>query len=93
MSDQPQALERSALERKDRSELMTIATAMGGKPGSRTKKADIIDMIFELAGITPAAPADDAPAAEVPEQTMLDTEVPATDAPAADDAAAEATAE
>ena len=41
VSDQPQAaLERSALEAKDRGELMTIATAMGGKPGSRAKKAD-----------------------------------------------------
>jgi transcription termination factor Rho len=53
VSDQAQALERSALESKDRGELMTIATAMGGKPGSRAKKADIIDMIFDLAGVTP----------------------------------------
>jgi transcription termination factor Rho len=69
VSDQTQALERSALESKDRSELMTIATAMGGKPGSRTKKADLVDMIFELAGITPAdetAVADTGDAAPAP---------------------------
>src|SRR5690606_12017167 len=63
VSDQPQAaLERSALEAKDRGELMTIATAMGGKPGSRAKKADIIDLIFELAGVTPADAEPEAPA-------------------------------
>jgi transcription termination factor Rho len=63
-------LERSALERKDREELLTIATALGGKPGSRAKKADIVDLILELTGVTPAggasaaaesADGDDAP--------------------------------
>ena len=51
MTDQ---LERSALESKDREELLTIATALGGKPGSRAKKADIIDLILELTGVTSA---------------------------------------
>src|SRR3954469_21662861 len=46
-------LERSALERKDRDELHTIATALGGKPGSRAKKADMVDLILQLAGVTP----------------------------------------
>ena len=69
MSDQTQALERSALESKDRSELMTIATAMGGKPGSRTKKADLVDMIFELAGITPADESADAATEDGPADT------------------------
>lgn len=66
MSVGSQALERSALEAKDRESLLQIATAMGGKPGSRAKKADIVDMILELAGVTaPSAPAPaDAPAAE-----------------------------
>jgi transcription termination factor Rho len=54
MSVDSQQLERSALERKDRDELHTIAVALGGKPGSRTKKADIVDLILELAGVTPA---------------------------------------
>ena len=86
MSDQPQALERSALERKDRNELMTIATAMGGKPGSRAKKADIIDMIFELAGITPADEAEAAetgagePAVEVPEPAAVEATAASEDA-------------
>ncbi len=53
MSVDSQQLERSALERKDRDELHTIAVALGGKPGSRTKKADIVDLILELAGVTP----------------------------------------
>ena len=33
-------LERDALEGKDRDELTTIATALGGKPGSRASKAE-----------------------------------------------------
>jgi transcription termination factor Rho len=53
MSVDSQQLERSALERKDRDELHTIAVALGGKPGSRAKKADIVDLILELAGVTP----------------------------------------
>src|SRR3954469_22898974 len=54
VSADTQELERSALERKDRDELQTIAIALGGKPGSRAKKADIVDLILELAGPTPA---------------------------------------
>ena len=40
-------LDRSKLERKDRDELATIVTTLGGKPG-RSKKSDLIDMILEL---------------------------------------------
>lgn len=68
MSGEAQQLERSALERKDRDELHTIAVAMGGKPTSRTRKAAIIDMILELAGVvSPAVPddMDDYPTQEV----------------------------
>jgi transcription termination factor Rho len=43
------------LQRKDRAELATIAQHLGGKPGSRAKKADIIAMILELAGVTDQA--------------------------------------
>ena len=74
MSADSQQLERSALERKDRDELMTIATALGGKPGSRAKKADIIDLVLQLTGVTTAGgpvgggegapPAGTAPAAD-----------------------------
>ena len=40
-------LDRSKLERKDRDELATIVTTLGGKPG-RTKKSELVDMILEL---------------------------------------------
>ena len=55
------SIDLDGLERKDRAELATIAQALGGKPGSRAKKADIITMILELAGVTP--PGGDEPAA------------------------------
>jgi transcription termination factor Rho len=48
------SIDVDSLERKDRAELAAIATALGGKPTSRTKKADIIGMILELAGVTSA---------------------------------------
>ena len=62
MADQ---LERSMLEAKDRDELMSIAKALGGKPAARAKKATVIDLILELAGVTTAAPEPvDEPVAE-----------------------------
>ncbi|CAB4725763.1 unannotated protein [freshwater metagenome] len=49
--------QRATLEAKDRDELMTIASTLGGKPGSRAKKAEVIDMILGLiADSEPAAP-------------------------------------
>ncbi len=63
MSADPIDLE--GLERKDRAELATIAAALGGKPGSRAKKADIVQMILELAGVTTPADAENAENAEV----------------------------
>ncbi|SVE20296.1 uncharacterized protein METZ01_LOCUS473150, partial [marine metagenome] len=42
-------LERGSLEGKDRDELTTIATALGGKPASRARKAEIVDLILDLA--------------------------------------------
>ena len=62
MADQ---LERSMLEAKDRDELMSIAKALGGKPAARAKKATVIDLILELAGVTTVA----ADAADKPEVT------------------------
>ncbi|MEO7572046.1 MAG: transcription termination factor Rho [Acidimicrobiales bacterium] len=55
------ALERSALERKDRDELLTIAKALGGKPPARAKKADIVDLVLQLTGVD-AAPGEPVPA-------------------------------
>ena len=51
MSVEPQALERSVLERKERDELATIAEAMGVKAGPRTSKANLIGQILREAGI------------------------------------------
>ncbi len=52
MSVDATALEQSALERKDRDELLTIAQALGGKPTSRAKKADIVALILDLTGVS-----------------------------------------
>src|SRR5947209_10413300 len=46
-----QQLERSVLERKERDELHAIAEEMSLKPGSRAKKADIIDQILRATGV------------------------------------------
>ncbi|MDA8292310.1 MAG: transcription termination factor Rho [Actinomycetota bacterium] len=53
-------LERSILERKERDELHAIASAMSLKPASRSRKADIIDLILTASGVPVA---EDAPAA------------------------------
>ena len=42
-------VERGGLEKKDKSELQSIVTALGGRPSSRARKADLIDQIMELA--------------------------------------------
>lgn len=49
------ALEQSALEEKDREQLVAIASALGVKSASRAKKQELIDMILEQT--KPAAPA------------------------------------
>ena len=54
-------LRRSTLERKDRDELVTIATALGAKPPSKARKAEIVDLIITTATTDEAtadAPAD-----------------------------------
>jgi transcription termination factor Rho len=56
MSVEATALSRSKLEQKDRSELAAIVEAMGGKAGSRAKKADLVDLVLELAGASPSTP-------------------------------------
>ncbi|HMQ27752.1 MAG TPA: hypothetical protein PKA98_17310, partial [Acidimicrobiales bacterium] len=74
-------LERAALERKDRDELQTIAEAMGGKPGSRARKGEIIDLILELAGVTESASAGEpAPAGDAAEAEREASPATATDA-------------
>ena len=61
MADESIDLERTKREGKDRTQLVTIATALGTKPPARAKKADIVDLILKLAGVDEAAaeePAD-----------------------------------
>jgi transcription termination factor Rho len=69
MSVDSTALEQSALERKDRDELLTIAQALGGKPASRAKKADIVALILDLTGVsaTDGSPSDTATSASTSE--------------------------
>jgi transcription termination factor Rho len=57
MSVDSTTLERSALERKDREELTTIAQALGAKPPSRARKAEIVQLILELTGVASPEPA------------------------------------
>jgi transcription termination factor Rho len=54
-------LERSVLEGKERDELHAIADAMGLKPGSRTKKADLVDKILEATGVSSTVDENGAP--------------------------------
>ena len=51
MSVETTELSRSKLQRKDRAQLQIIARAMGGRPDAKARKADIVEMILELAGI------------------------------------------
>ena len=79
-------LERSTLERKDRSELATIAETLGRKPTSRARKSDIIDVILELTGVLPApgdTPAGDADDVDTTSVSASDAKVstPAVAAP------------
>ena len=66
MSDQL-IVERGGLEKKDKSELQAIVSALGGTATSRARKAELIDKILELSGATEAsddaaqAPADESP--------------------------------
>lgn len=68
MSDGSGDFDRSQLESKDREQLVVIATTLGKKPPSRARKADIVDLIMELAGVptgggTPKPESDSAPEA------------------------------
>ena len=65
---------RSALERKDRDELQTIATALGVKTPSRARKAEIVDLILTTTttGATEGdsdAPPEETPSSKPPSET------------------------
>ncbi|MEM7325766.1 MAG: transcription termination factor Rho [Actinomycetota bacterium] len=54
MSDQL-IVEREGLEKKDKGELQTIVSALGGTSNARMRKSDLIDKILELSGASSAA--------------------------------------
>jgi transcription termination factor Rho len=96
MSAEQNTLERSALERKDREELTTIAQALGAKPPSRARKADIVQLILELTGVESGggetngrkeAAVDDADRSAGPETAEAAEDAPADETPAAPEAA------
>lgn len=64
MSVDANALERETLERKDRDELQKIVGALGGKATTRTRKADLIDQILELTGVSPAVEDQEQPSTD-----------------------------
>ncbi len=56
---------RADLQKKDKSELQAIVNALGGKVTSRAKKADLVDQILEISGVT--KPSEDSPSESGPE--------------------------
>lgn len=70
------ALEKTALEAKDREQLTAIASALGVKSASRAKKSELIDMILEQT--KPAAPTPVAakPTSRVAAKTAATTAAP-----------------
>ncbi|NCX05018.1 MAG: hypothetical protein EBW68_04480, partial [Actinobacteria bacterium] len=75
-----EALEKSALESKDKDQLMAIAGALGVKAGARDSKATLVDKILEKTG------ANDAPAASpTPRGRAPRNEEPAEESDSDDD--------
>ena len=70
-------LERGTLEGKDRDELTTIANALGGKPGSRARKAEIVDLILDLTGGGSSGSSNGSASVAAPEVGAADEEPPA----------------
>ena len=69
-------LERSVLEAKERDELFAIADALGAKPGTRAKKADLVTQILRATGIEPQDAGDPA---EKPRRTRARRSTAAAD--------------
>ena len=79
-----QDFDPSLLERKDRTELVAIATTLGGKVPSRAKKAEIVDLILDLAGVdrggsSAGSPADAEPEAPEAEDVSASAPEPSAD--------------
>ncbi len=77
MSQVQSVAERVELDKKDKAELQAIVEALGGRATSRTKKAEMIDMILELSGVTSTG----ADAQTPTEASAVSSSEPATPAP------------
>ena len=76
------ALEQSALEAKDRDQLLAIAKALGVKSAGRAKKEEIIGMILEQTAPSTPAPSASAPVANSKSASTTSSVSRKTDAPA-----------
>jgi transcription termination factor Rho len=76
------ALEQSALEAKDRDQLLAIAKALGVKSAGRAKKEEIIGMILEQTAPSTPAPSAPAPVANSKSASTTSSTSGKTDAPA-----------
>lgn len=92
MSVDSTELQRATLERKDKEELTTIAAALGVKASSRSRKAELVELILNASNAR-AGSAEPAPAPAEPDASAPQPETPAdADAPAKNGAAAKAMA-
>jgi transcription termination factor Rho len=73
MSESSADFDRSQLDGKDREQLVVIATTLGRKPPSRAKKAEIVDLILELAGVSSAGSATSTADRAAPEDASATT--------------------
>jgi len=85
-------MRRSTLQRKDREELTTIATTLGGKPASRARKGEIIDMIINLASRGEESPDSSSTQADTATDAGKPTSETAVDSADKDTTAGEANA-
>src|SRR5690606_29019367 len=73
--DSPE-LQRATLERKDKEELTTIAAALGVKASSRSRKADLVDLILNASG-SRSGGSEDRAATKAPAARSTPAETPA----------------
>ena len=86
MSTETVEAQRTLFEAKSRAELIDIATAMGGRPSQRSRKAELVDMIVELAGFGAEAAASGGNA-EAPTEVAVPSDAAEAAAPAPEEAA------
>ncbi|MCY4629754.1 MAG: transcription termination factor Rho [bacterium] len=83
MSTETVEAQRSLFEAKSRAELIDIATAMGGRPSQRSRKAELVDLIVELAGFGAEAAASGGNADE-PTEVAVPSDAAEAAAPASE---------